>query len=731
MTLQYLSSDATTGIDATGTLPSGFTALSGTWTVNNSISINGHANCISYTGGSVNQVALLEGPGTLSGVDMSFCLPNNAGLTGNANLEPFVCANAANNNGYLLIMLFSSTTAGQLWLFRRDPGGDHLITNPSVTLASGSTNSYTLRLQVQGGSVRGKVWSTNSAEPDWQINTTDSTYSSGYCGFQSNNGGVANVTAADVVINTVAANQVMVDQPQSPTVSTTFTASGIYYGTAPTAMDYAFDATTPGSWAAMTGFSTTTSGVPISGGGHWQGTVTAPSATGLHTLIVRDHNTTTVQGASASFTAVSGSSTISVTTPGTLTQSASYTLAGTYTGTAPTGVQYAYDGGSSYTVLTGFSASGGTWSGTATAPASTGSHTVTVQETNNTSITATSSSFTVSAATTTIPADGGAFHYSPYNWNVGSGRAKTICCGAYFSTVFTGGSCTATFDMTGLSTPYPQIWYRIDGTNWLSASIAATVALTMPSTTTGWAKHHLEVIVKSTSEWMDRWNTQAASVAFTGLTLASGQTAASPTASPQRRIVLFGDSITEGYLSVSNTTDTAGSDVTVTWGYQLRHLLGADVSVIACGGQGITQGGQGNWPSLINAWNFHWSGQARTYTPTPDLIVINQGQNDGATGSGFQSQYASTLNAILAGIPNCPVVILIPFSQSHASDIPATVTAVGNSRVHYITTSGFFDSSLSVDGVHPLGVAALDSLAPQVAEKLRPFLNTSKRWSYS
>jgi hypothetical protein len=59
------------------------------------------------------------------------------------------------------------------------------------------------------------------------------------------------------------------------------------------------------------------------------------------------------------------------------------------------------------------------------------------------------------------------------------------------------------------------------------------------------------------------------------------------------------------------------------------------------------------------------------------------------------------------------------------------VTQVGNSRVHYITTSGFFDSSLSVDGVHPLGVAALDSLAPQVAEKLRPFLNTSKRWSYS
>lgn len=89
--------------------------------------------------------------------------------------------------------------------------------------------------------------------------------------------------------------------------------------------------------------------------------------------------------------------TITVATPAAGTAGASLALSGSYTGTAPTGIGYAFDSGTTYTAATGFSASGGNWSATGTYPAA-GSHTVTVQEANATGVTATSGSFTASAA---------------------------------------------------------------------------------------------------------------------------------------------------------------------------------------------------------------------------------------------------------------------------------------------------------------------------------------------
>ncbi len=104
---------------------------------------------------------------------------------------------------------------------------------------------------------------------------------------------------------------------------------------------------------------------------------------------------------------------ISVATPSGWTAGSSGTIGGTYTGTVPTGVNYAYDGGAAYAAAGAFTASGGNWSGTATYPAA-GSHTITVQEANATGIMATSPTFSVVAAavasayTTALSATSGA-----------------------------------------------------------------------------------------------------------------------------------------------------------------------------------------------------------------------------------------------------------------------------------------------------------------------------------
>jgi lysophospholipase L1-like esterase len=518
---------------------------------------------------------------------------------------------------------------------------------------------------------------------------------------------------------TTASETIAVNNPGSQTAGAPMTVTGTYANGTPTALDVEFDSA---GWSAASS--------PTISGGTFSFSVTAPAA-GSHTVSVRDHANTSASGTSSSFT-VSSAATISVTTPGPQIAGQSMTVSGSYTGTAPTGINYEFDS-SGYVAASSPTIGGGTWSFTVTAPAF-GSHTISVQEANSTSTTATSGSFNVNVAP-----NNAAIAYSPYTWNVTGAAASTIDAGAYFRTLFSGASCTLNFNVANMATPASEIWWRIDDGPWTEAAVAATVALSIPSTTASNADvpyHLLEVVVKSTTQTANRWNSVGSAtgtaVIFTGLTLASGAAVVAPLTAPLD-ILCFGDSITEGVraLGESAANDTDQNDALLSWAYRLGQLLGAEVGLVGFGSLGLSVTGSGNVPILGSSYSLLYAGQARSFSPTPNLVVINIGTNDSTTNT--VAAMTGLLNGLISACPGTPIAVLRPFNGNQAANLQSAITACNApTQCHWIDTTGFFSTTYGSDSLnlHPSGPNGVGRIAPQVAAVLRPLVAGSTAKSF-
>jgi len=361
-------------------------------------------------------------------------------------------------------------------------------------------------------------------------------------------------------------------------------------------------------------------------------------------------------------------------------------------------------------------------------PLSTGSYTVGIYAfATGGSALATSAAITVAAAPATIDPSDAYIYYSPYGWLVQSGSAQTINAGQYFRRKFVGTSCTLLFNVAADAAPLPQIWVSIDGQPPVMYVVAAQVPLTMPSTTTAWPFHTIEVVVKSTSEFVSRWSPQSAAVTFTGMQLSAVGAVTVPQIA-KGNVLFIGDSITEGYHTVNSNAaggaDTFGSDGALGWAYMQAKLLGAEVGVVGFGGTGLTHAGVGGVPATPSTYNFLWAGQARIFSPPPDLIVINIGTNDSTSDPAvFQAAYVTLLNGLQSYCPLAQIAVMRPFSGAQWSACQAAAALCTNPGfVRLIDTTGFFNTAESVDGIHPLGVANINEIAPQVANALRPIL---------
>ncbi len=334
-------------------------------------------------------------------------------------------------------------------------------------------------------------------------------------------------------------------------------------------------------------------------------------------------------------------------------------------------------------------------------------------------------------ASITVAATSPAIYYSPYNWLVANGQAKTINGGAYFKTIFAGSTVGLNFTLG--SSPYPEIYAYVDGQQVFEGPVAASVSLAIPSPSSAWPHHLLQVMIKGTSGNIDRWNTQASAAVLTGLTLASGSSLALP-ATATKHVLFYGDSITEGCWIYSHPSNPANDvdyyDGTLSWAYLQSELLGAEVGVVGFSRQGFVESGVGNVPAFTSTYGSLWSGQARTYSPAPDLVVINLGTNDTSYYSITDAEVVAAAETSLQGVlaatpPTTPVVVMRPFNGQDWADIQAAVAAIGSSRVTVMDTTGFLNSADTSDGLHPLGVADLGAIAPAVAADLKAALNAS------
>ncbi len=810
MTLLYTSNDAANGFDAlaTGAIATGWTAKIGTWQVGATHPQNGHAHSFVSTSAADGDVVLLTGIAAVADVDVVLCAYQN---TNGSAPGLIVRGDGAWQNGYVLVL----NQAGTGWscdIFKRVSGSytqlTHLPPIPNTTPGQ----PLMVRFQALGTTLRARGWTTDQTEPtSWATSITDSSVTAaGSVGvYDCHHAGSANGTLApftDFIVSSLAANAVTINPPPAVAAGGTMLLSGTCAGTAPAAMDVAFDG---GGFVALSGFSAS--------GNIWSGSATAPGTAGLHTATVCDHTTTTVTASSSAFTASIVTETIAVATAATQTEGTAMTVSGTYaagppvaldyavdggawvaagspvisggafsfaitapaagahmvsvrdhtntgvagtsasfattaaataaitinnlaamhtefssiafTGTyagpVPSGVSFAFDGGTGFVAGTAFSASGGTWTATATLPAY-GSHTVTVQEADNTAVTATSGSFTL-----VVAPNNPAFRYSPYTWFVTGATARTINAGAYFSIMFTGTSCALTFNTSNMITPASEIWWRVDGPEgiWTKSSVAGTIALAIPAATAGNADipyHLLEVVVKSTTETQNRWNAgNGTQLVFTGIAVDNGASLAMPGGAPLN-LLFYGDSITEGIRTVGEaaTNDTDRNDAMAGWAFRLGALLGAEVGIVGFGRQGLVTTGNGNVPVFPSTWNLLYSGAARGFSPVPDAVIINQGTNDGA-GANTVSAMVAALNGIIGACPGSRIIVLRPFNGFQAANLQAAIAACANPAIcHYIDTSGVFDATKGIDGLnlHPSGPNDLGLVAPRLAALLRPIL---------
>lgn len=333
---------------------------------------------------------------------------------------------------------------------------------------------------------------------------------------------------------------------------------------------------------------------------------------------------------------------------------------------------------------------------------------------------------------TTIAPNNANWIYSPLNWDVTSGRAKTIDAGAYARIMFDGnpGTLAATFDMTNQPAGKTRISIRLDGGPWLDTMCAASVALTIPDN--GWPSHTVELVMRAHSSAVDRWaSPQPSALLFTGLTTTSTVT---PRASRVRpyRLLLAGDSMLEGVSTWDDepTKYEDKNDARYAWGYPLGDLLGAEVGVVGFGGLAwadrASPSDTAGVPKAQDSLPYLWSGQARSLAGGIDGAVFNFGTNDdigGSTDAAVTAGVAATLNWFHGQAPSAPVVIVPGWVNHRAPAITAGIAASTHAlRTRLVDTTGWWASADSSDGLHPWGYINTNDLAPRLASIIAPLL---------
>lgn len=410
------------------------------------------------------------------------------------------------------------------------------------------------------------------------------------------------------------------------------------------------------------------------------------------------------------------------------------TISGAYAGTAPTGLGYALDGATSFTAITSPTIGAGAFS-FAMPTASTNYHQMTVQATNLTTEVSATGAFQITggAGPAAIAPNDAGLLYSPYNWAPnGATSAASINPGAYFKTLFTGASLVLNFDVSNASSPVPEIYYRIDGyeaqSPWTLANVASTITATLPTNTSAAPYHLLEVMIKSTNIASNRWNSPSnTAVVFTGLTLDSGAVVAAP-ARRLKNCLFYGDSITEGVRTVNQTAANTPdqNDALASWLYYVADQLNCEVGNIGFGGQGYTQGGVGNVPVITSSYNLIMAGVSRSFSPAPDLVIDNEGANDSAAADAtVQADTTAFMGDLLAATPSSTAIVVLG-TLPNIKNAPrqAAVTALGNARVSFVSTAGFFNTVYGSDtlSLHPTAANAVGKIAPQISAALMPIL---------
>ncbi len=304
-------------------------------------------------------------------------------------------------------------------------------------------------------------------------------------------------------------------------------------------------------------------------------------------------------------------------------------------------------------------------------------------------------------------------------------RAVTVNGGSYFRVQFAGSSVDALFDIGLNQAPFPTIAWRIDDGEWQEAEVGAKIALTKTASS---GAHTLWLMVRGLDERQSRWtNPLVASVTFLGLDFPDGGQVLPPLGTWNEstlKLEFLGDSITEGVV----VQDVREGKETLPWRADALHsyachtamLLGADWRQVGFGATGLAHGGNGGAVPALESLNFFYADCPRDNWQ-PDLVVVNQGTNDGSMlADEYQALYSKYLAMIRQAYPQAKIAAVRPFIGAQAESIKRSVDAAvagGDSKVYYVDTTGWYTGD-----VHP-NARSSKKIADRLAEALRNILN--------
>ena len=241
---------------------------------------------------------------------------------------------------------------------------------------------------------------------------------------------------------------------------------------------------------------------------------------------------------------------------------------------------------------------------------------------------------------------------------------------------------------TAYKTPY--FAYSIDGADMTRQLVTSP---TLP--TVSLDEHIIRVVVDGVTEAENKWIGEKG-FAFKDITVDSTGivTGVLP---KNKKIMFFGDSITEGIRVLNMNADSDGNSATGAFPYIASTNLNAISYRVGFGGAGVTKGGNGGVPSLINFIDNMTKNKLAPYYE-PDIVVVNIGTNDfDADTDVFKSQYTAVINRLLIKYSGTPLFIMVPFNGTRKSEI----TDITNNKkgVYMVDTTGWDIST--TDGLHP------------------------------
>ena len=199
-----------------------------------------------------------------------------------------------------------------------------------------------------------------------------------------------------------------------------------------------------------------------------------------------------------------------------------------------------------------------------------------------------------------------------------------------------------------------------------------------------------------------------------------------------RRLILANGGQTQAIGRPANLVEFIGDSITVgqpnanrpfsAYPWLAAEGLGAAHTQVAQGGACLVSQdcyGMMDWfrrssgYATTDDWNF------ATYQAT--AVVINLGTNDvghGVSTTTFQANYITMLERVRQAYPNAHIFAMATFRGRYVPETRNAVAAVGDSRVHFVDTTGWIGTADLVDSVHPN-----DAGHAKIAQRLAPVLD--------